>query len=701
MRRLGSDYGRVAELMALPVQIVGANFPTNNGYLGPFQYGANTYFFDVTGTTVRAWKNTDPDTQNFVEQDSANRPASGGATIASMSAQPSVNNPTHVGLVFQALDETPYYARFDTSTDAWVDFGGGSRTVPLTIIGNRGTAFASVDICIHTGGNPAVIFNGDVYRSMGQNFGAVYFSSSSADGATWSAPTKVHADAAADHIAGMILNGDASTVHLHWAQGSTYHQRSVTVGDVLQTLRSDANSVLNVNYPFVKSPRFTRTTTQITCGYVDNNSDVTHRHYESSADPALGTPVVVQAGTTAAQRQSFIADGGTLYALYSESAGDTALKLEDDGGSYTWSGPVTELVATDTPRVSANVYTRAAKVIGYLYETGGNVFYDEYVLAAAGPTGTIAQNLPVLGQNGAGALAFVAAANQDLPILGQAAAGNQQLIGTIVQQAPALKQSATGVQGVVSGIADQSLAAIAQSVLGQQTFSGTVSQTLSILTQDTQGNLVLTGTASQILPLLTQDAQGNLVLTGTADQVLFAIEQAAMGMQGLGVVGMAAQDLPAVIQDASGVLSFAGDGAQILPILAQDATGAILFTSIAAQDLPAIEQSAIGATGAVIGSAVQDLPALTQASTGSLVFIGISGQMIPMIVQSAEGAVPYSGPIAQILPMLWQEAEGLTPYTEGPVYDQDINALDLTGNPSKLDTDRQISALPSSRSIQK
>lgn len=235
---------------------------------------------------------------------------------------------------------------------------------------------------------------------------------------------------------------------------------------------------------------------------------------------------------------------------------------------------------------------------------------------------------------------------------------------------------------IVSGSAEQTLPALTQAASGELTvtisdalhpevdlypgadlYPGPQSVQLPALTSSATGQVgdVVEGSAAQVLPALVQDAAGVLSAEGSAAQTLPALVQAAEGVVGEAVSGSAAQTLPALTQAASGALSVSGEVAQTLPALEQEAVGTIgdVVAGSAAQTLPALVSEASGELTAS-GDAASVLPALVQDASGSVgeVASGEAAQVLPALVQTASGEVTVEGASAGTLPSLVSAASG-------------------------------------------
>lgn len=238
--------------MALPTTITSPGLLDGfrQSYVGPFiSSGGNVYVFTQIDTGVgnpkeaQAWKATDP-TSSFSEVDSTNRPQlDDNSPGFSMNCLQDGDEIHLVSLKrWVVAGENIIYARFDMSTDAWVDISGGAREIvvanvdaPSDLVSNNGAC----DIAVLSDGTLRVVAATNSIKDMGTYYAQIAHWESTDNGATWSSATTINGAALNDYTGPRIVlpPSNSDQCHIHYRRGSDAYLflRSLSSGDTLRT----------------------------------------------------------------------------------------------------------------------------------------------------------------------------------------------------------------------------------------------------------------------------------------------------------------------------------------------------------------------------------------------------------------------------------------------------------------------------------
>ena len=382
--------------MALPVTLSSPTIAVHNAYHGPFKSSGGNFYTILCGTTamssvwavqdgdnihvifthdstatrnLTAWKATDP-TSSFAEQDTSNRPSTGGS------------------------DSELFYARFDMSSDAWVDLGTSDFEIQIDAAGTTQLDTACT-IGVRSDGDIVVAYNGDSEMLMGSEFERVDFNVSTDNGATWAGPTSLDNAGTEDWTGCVIVPGSSDRMHAFFKNDTNddAYQRTIRSNDSLETFPSSFDTAIhNGNYSFGHGVSYDDGGTQrVRCPYMDVSPDHAFvAKFDSADTPTLSTDDASDQDINVGS-YSLSVNAKDLQLLYSNNAdNDLYRNTNDDDAGWTADNEELDAVSVTAP-ISTNVYVRSSNNrLAYIYSDGGTVKYNEVDLGVAPNTETLA-----------------------------------------------------------------------------------------------------------------------------------------------------------------------------------------------------------------------------------------------------------------------------------------------------------------------
>lgn len=379
--------------MALPVTISGTTTAPQNSYHGPFKSSGGAFYTILRDSTVlsavEAWKATDP-TSSFSEQDGANRPDFGSVTILSLSV---FQKGDLLHVAGQNISEEVWYARFDMSTDAWIEISTGDRDI--LVDGAPDGARDACSIAVEeTGTDIVILYQGQTDKVMGTNYERIDYAKSTDSGQTWSAGNLVAKDGKDEsHWTGpRIVRGSSDRVHFFFADWTNLdaYQRTLRSDDTLETFPAAIDSAISSSIYTVGHgvSYVSGAATKIRCPYHDSSSKASVAKFDSADSPGAGDPedVDVSDNTVRLYNNSTVSclavNGTDLQLLYADFT-DQDLYRDSNDDDAGWGTDTEEWDAVDIRHVSSNVYDRSGAKLAMIVDDGGTVKYNEVALAAA------------------------------------------------------------------------------------------------------------------------------------------------------------------------------------------------------------------------------------------------------------------------------------------------------------------------------
>lgn len=553
------------------------------GFHGPYYSSAgNTYLIArQTGAlqTCRVWKSTDPDSVPFAVQDSANSPNLGnGATIAALWGEqnPNAGSTDIIEVLGQAVDDSPYFARFNMATDSWIELTAGDRDKQIDSNINNTAGFASVCVKVLSNNWQYFEYNGNRRKWMGGDYAKICQVRTTNDGVSFSSPVEVSAGASGADYTGAVMVATDIDAYMHWRarvrtqSTADFVQRPVDSANNLGTERSASNAVANIEHPF--GAGIYRASDDLVVMPIDFGS-VLQRDYAAVTDPpAVGTERTIEAINP--DSVCLAIDGDEIHALYVDSGFGDIYTESTSASPPDWTGAGTLEHAGTVSYVCGAVIPREGKKLGWCATDNGVSTYGEISLGSA----------PIQASGSLGISSSVTGpASNSLSVAG-AIGTSQDLTGT--SQLDINKAAAT--LGIASGLtAAASLQAQEAAALGIS--SGQ------------------TGTGSKVVP-----ADGALAvdagISGNASEALEA--DGSLGLSH-GTQGSASNDL-----NATGDIGHVHD---------QQGTGAVSAEAAAAlgtsTDLTGTGSKLVPADGSLnIGSGLSGLSSVTLSASASLGF---------------------------------------------------------------------------------
>ena len=388
--------------MALPVTLSGAAFPDQNYDCKPFKSSGGAFYIIVlesTGGTPEAYKATDP-TSSFSAVDTSGNPTD---TPTSMWVYP-VSDVLHVlTMSVSGQAGTVEYHTFDMSTDTW-----GTTDQAVASISDVGDNVAvACSIGVRSDGDIVVLYQGESDKDMGTDYSHVVYDVSTNGGSTWAGATLVDPDVDETNYTGaVIVMGASDRAHFFYYDRTNFdfYHRSLSSADSLDNNDNFVSHTTSALYAVGSGVSYVDTQTKIRAPYENGTRKSSVVHFDSGANPTITETDGV--GDNDTQQESshvkhlMVVDGTDEYLLYvggGSFGNDEDLYYDVNTGSG-WGTDTEELDAVTINAISANVYDRSGTKIGYVYDDGGTVKYNEIDLGG-GPTstGTLALLASIVG----------------------------------------------------------------------------------------------------------------------------------------------------------------------------------------------------------------------------------------------------------------------------------------------------------------
>ena len=377
--------------MALPVTISDIRLGDQNSYHGPFKSsGSNFYTVAQDGGsdgTLRAYKATDP-TSSFPQVDTSTNSPTVNSVIPSFWVFQDGDN-LHAIVVEKSGAVSVQYARFDMSSDTWVDVDTGVEIVTIEITGNTQTAHA-VTIAVRSDGDIPVAYQGDSDMVMGTEYERIDWNVSTDSGVTWAGPVSIDNGGRVNWTGCVIVPGSSDRMHVFFKDDTAndVFQRTIRSDDSLETFPSlfDAN-VTTENYIFGPGVSYDDGGTQrVRCPYRNTTPKVSIAKLDSADTPTLTTDADVSDNTVRSTNSSvtvaLAVDVKDLQLLYANNA-DLDLYRDTNDDDAGWGTDTEELDGITCNSISPRVYDRSGtQRLAFVYDDGGTVKYNEIDLAA-------------------------------------------------------------------------------------------------------------------------------------------------------------------------------------------------------------------------------------------------------------------------------------------------------------------------------
>ena len=381
--------------MALPVTLSGVSYSStlNSGHLGPYLYGTAVYVAvrDSSGyPTVH--KATDP-TSSFSEQDSSNNP-----TVAAAAYMSAHFDGTYIHVMWVVSSTiVTHYARFNCSTDSWVDasnYGGTGSTYYRTIYTPTIAPVTNPywgSITVRSDGDVIIFHPGENANiKAGDDQSAAY---SRIEGTSLTAGTVVEAavNKNGEFCYGYVVMGSSDQCHFGYfgTDAADFFLKALDSSNNLRTQRTSTGTYTGVS----GGTNFTRSSTETIAFQVHNGGTqyrISFPHFTDDSSPTFTVQTITSSADSTYDHNTctLIDDADAAnqdnYAAYIASADGDIYLMGDDGGG-TWSdqnsSTAIRVAIVATSHISANIFDRGGNMVyAFLYVDGTNVKYDEFQL---------------------------------------------------------------------------------------------------------------------------------------------------------------------------------------------------------------------------------------------------------------------------------------------------------------------------------
>ena len=360
--------------MAFPQDIdtaVSNNKTTSGVYAGPYKSSGGDFYAlaNPTSATIGMYKNTNPGTASWVEQDSGDRPTN---TAVDPSAD-SVQDGDTIHIAYSDDVVSYRYVTFDMSTDQW----GTSES----IVDPNDTAFGATDVGIaisrRSDGDLVVLYNGAAENIHGTRYHRVHHAIKVS---SWTVDTQVSGGGEDDWHGGAIVLGSSDRMHFFFNNTSLEdaYQRTLRSDDNMESLPSsfDTDMLTLFGHAFMRGISYDDGGTQkIRIAY---RKIITGRlsvaEFDSADTPSVSENFEVSDNNSLdPPSNSMVVDGTDNHLVYAQSFrawhdkndGTDVEVLTDSGGNVG--------------ALSATIYEHGGDiVIAFTYVIGGQAKYFEF-----------------------------------------------------------------------------------------------------------------------------------------------------------------------------------------------------------------------------------------------------------------------------------------------------------------------------------
>lgn len=379
--------------MALPVTISDVSFPSENYYIGPFLSSAgNVYVIPRRASTgrIEAQKATDP-TSSFSIVSAGTGPLVQAGTLTSAWCY-QVVDVIHLAFLDFGASSSLSYCNFDMSTDTWT-----AEEVVLLAFDNgpQTAATDSVSIGVRSDGDVIVLYNGDGDAIMGTDYARVDYARK--ESGSWT--TGIPVDGAGeDHWHGAsIVMGASDRAHLFYRNDDLddgYHVTLTSANNLQTPTAFDATGANDHAHMFGKGVAFASgADTKIRVPYTDSTNKVSIAGFVSADNPTVSVVATDVSDTTLGnptRSYDLAVDVDKQWLLYVEGSTGDLWRVNTGADNDTWDSDVELLDAVNISELSSNIYQRGTDIVfAYIYNDGGTIKYNEYVISSAGGSATV------------------------------------------------------------------------------------------------------------------------------------------------------------------------------------------------------------------------------------------------------------------------------------------------------------------------
>ncbi len=360
--------------MAFPQDIdtAVANNKTVSGiYAGPYKSSGGDFYTlsNPTNTTIGMYKNTNPGTASWVEQDSGDRPTN---TAINPSAD-SVQDGDTIHIAYSDDVVSYRYVTFDMSTDQW----GTSESIVDPTDTGYGANDISIAISRRSDGDLVVLYNGDAENIHGTRYLRVHHAIKVS---SWTVDTQVSGGGEDDWHGSVIVPGSSDRMHFFFNNtdlGDAY-QRTLRSDDNMESLPSafDSDVPANFGHAFRAGISYDDGGTQkIRAPYRDDSNKASVAEFDSADTPSVSVNVDVGDNTTSSPVSMFmLVDGTDNHLLYASS-----LLVHHDKNDGTDVQVLSESGGPTVGALSGTIYEHGGDiVIAFTYVIGGQAKYFEF-----------------------------------------------------------------------------------------------------------------------------------------------------------------------------------------------------------------------------------------------------------------------------------------------------------------------------------
>lgn len=309
--------------MALPDTLSGTVL-VNFHKCPPIRAGGSTYLVLVDSTDqslIEVWKNTNPGTDSWAEQDSSNKPTTSGTY--NINAITCVLDGTNIHILSMtgdnsgAINDVDYHV-FSTSTDTW---SITDESVANNIDVNTAVTTWGLGIAVRSDGDVIAVYQGASDKIKGTDYGRIDFQVRVSG--TWGSVTAVDDAGAVNYTHATCTLGASDKTHITYFDGTDIQHKSLSSADSLSSAETVNDTAIDTSNPQSSLSYFN-----------DGTNDLVYIAWKKSSDSKAYTSTVTNDGTPSAET---VVSDNTVYqdvlVLASDDANDTIHLLYADNTS--------------------------------------------------------------------------------------------------------------------------------------------------------------------------------------------------------------------------------------------------------------------------------------------------------------------------------------------------------------------------------
>ncbi len=379
--------------MALPATIADVD-QISRGALGrgrPYKGTNDAVYLFWRGTLAgegdefKAYKSTDPATVAFTEQDFVQE--DGSSSWSNMGTFREDDSDDEIHFAQGQGGELVFYHIFDMSTDTFTT----ENEAVTSAVQDDPFGSKTMAIALETGGDVIIVYQGAQEDNMGLVTRVDY---ARRVGGTWTSNIAVDDGGKVNYHSGGLVRGASNLFHITYHDETNLDALHKSVQDVDGTLSSveilndtdtGAGEHMVVNPVYYDDGGVERITVawKRSTGDDGRSAEIDDDGTPAAAETfGISVDAFTESSFTWAQI-SLAVDVKTVWAIWAQ-ASDNDLFINSNVNSGGWGTEAEEADGVTANAITSNIYERDGNIVlAYLYDDGGTVTYDEFIIRAA------------------------------------------------------------------------------------------------------------------------------------------------------------------------------------------------------------------------------------------------------------------------------------------------------------------------------